>query len=322
MRAPEFWAGPGDGGWRARLLLPLAALWRRVTRRRLATGGPGFDPGIPVICIGNVTAGGTGKTPFAIEVARRLKAAGHRPHFLSRGHGGTARGVTRVAGQGAAAVGDEPLLLAAVAPAWVARDRVAGAQAIAAAGADVIVMDDGFQNPALKKTLSFLVLDGGAGLGNGRVIPAGPLREDWQDARARADAIVVIGEGRQPLPPPGKLPLFRAAIRPLSGERFAGRPVLAFAGIGRPGKFFDSLAACGAELVGCRAFADHHAFTAAEIDALRREAAALGAGLVTTAKDAARLSPAQRAGIEVLEIALDVGESAALDQLLGQAFRD
>lgn len=322
MRAPEFWAGPGDGGWRARLLLPLSALWRRVTRRRLARGGPGFDPGIPVICIGNVTAGGTGKTPFAIEVASRLKAAGHHPHFLSRGHGGTARDVTRVEGQGADVVGDEPLLLAAVAPAWVARDRVAGARAMVAAGADVIIMDDGFQNPALKKTLSFLVLDGGAGLGNGRVIPAGPLREDWLEARARADAIIVIGEGRHPLPPAGDLPLFRAAIRPLAGERFAGRRVLAFAGIGRPGKFFDSLAACGAELVGRRAFADHHAFTAAEIDALRREAAATGAALVTTAKDAARLSHAQRAGIEVLEIALDVGESAGLDQLLGQAFRD
>ncbi|PWR19690.1 tetraacyldisaccharide 4'-kinase [Zavarzinia compransoris] len=322
MRAPDFWAGPGDGGWRARLLSPLSALWRHVARRRLARGGAGFDPGIPVICIGNATAGGTGKTPFAIEVARRLIAAGHRPHFLSRGHGGTARGVVRVGGQGASAVGDEPLLLAAVAPAWVARDRIAGARAIAAAGADVIVMDDGFQNPALEKRLSFLVVDGGAGLGNGRVIPAGPLREDWPDARARADAVVVIGAATAPLPPAGALPLFRAAIRPLGGARFAGRRVLAFAGIGRPGKFFDTLAACGAVLAATRAFPDHHAFTAAEIAALRREAAALDALPVTTAKDGARLGPGERVWVEVLDIALDVAEADALDQLLALVFAD
>lgn len=321
MRAPDFWAGPGRGGWQAAALSPLSAIWRLATRRRLARGVP-FDPGIPVICIGNVTAGGTGKTPFALLVAQRLIALGRRPHFLSRGHGGSATGPLQVAGQGADVVGDEPLLLARVAPAWIARDRVAGAGAIRAAGGDVIVMDDGFQNPALKKTLSFLVLDGGAGLGNGRVIPAGPLREDWAEARARAQAVVIVGAETRAMPDMGGLPALRAAIRPVDAGRFAGRRVFAFAGIGRPGKFFDSLAGAGAEVVGTRAFADHHPYTPAEIEALREEARALDAALVTTAKDAARLQGEMARGIEVFEIALAVDSPTLLDQLLGAALRD
>lgn len=321
MRAPDFWAGPGRGGWQAAALSPLSALWRLATRRRLARGIP-FDPGIPVICIGNVTAGGTGKTPFALLVAQRLIALGRRPHFLSRGHGGSATGPLQVAGQGADVVGDEPLLLARVAPAWIARDRVAGARAIRAAGGDVIVMDDGFQNPALKKSLSFLVLDGGAGLGNGRVIPAGPLREDWAEARARAQAVVIVGAETWAMPDMGGLPVLRAAIQPADAGRFAGRRVFAFAGIGRPGKFFDSLAGAGAEVVGTRPFADHHPYTPAEIEAVRAEARALDAVPVTTAKDAARLSAEMARGIEVFEIGLAVDSPASLDQLLGVALRD
>lgn len=321
MRAPEFWAGPGRGGWQAAALSPLSLLWRLATRRRLARGVP-FDPGIPVICIGNVTAGGTGKTPFALLVAARLIALGRRPHFLSRGHGGSATGPLRVAGQGADVVGDEPLLLSRVAPAWVARDRVAGAGAIRAAGGDVIVMDDGFQNPALRKTLSFLVLDGGAGLGNGRVIPAGPLREDWADARARAQAVVIVGAETRAMPDAGGLPVLRADVRPADAARFASRRVFAFAGIGRPGKFFDSLAGAGAITVGTRTFADHHPYTPAEIEALREEARALDAAPVTTAKDAARLSGDMAEGIEVFEIGLAVDSPTLLDQLLGAALRD
>ncbi|MFA5120263.1 tetraacyldisaccharide 4'-kinase [Zavarzinia sp.] len=321
MKAPDFWAGPGDGGWPARLLTPVSALWTHATRRRLARG-PGFDPGIPVICVGNVTAGGTGKTPFAIEIARRLIAAGHRPAFLSRGHGGSAAGPLRVDGQGAEVVGDEPLLLARAAPAWIARDRAAGARAIAASDADVIVMDDGFQNPSLRKSLSFLVLDAGAGLGNGRVIPAGPLREPWADARARADAVVIAGEGAASLPDPGGLPVLHAAVRPLDGERFAGRRVFAFAGIGRPAKFYRSLTEVGAAVMATRDFADHHAYTPDEIRDVLAAAAAQHAVPVTTAKDFARLAPSLRPGIEVLEIALDVAESARLDELLAGVFRD
>lgn len=321
MRAPEFWAGPGDGGWPARLLSPLSLIWRGVTRRRIARG-PGFDPGVPVICIGNVTAGGAGKTPFAMLVARRLAAMGRQAQFLSRGHGARVTAPLRVAGQGADVVGDEPLLLSRVAPAWVSPDRAAGARAMVAAGADVIVMDDGFQNPSLEKRLSFLVIDGGAGLGNGRVIPAGPLREPWGDAIARAQAVVVVGEAKVPLPDMAGRPVISAAVVPLNGTDFRGRRVLGFAGIGRPAKFFDSLAATGADVVASRAFADHHPFTAAEITALKREAASLGAVPVTTAKDFARLDAGARAGIEVLEITLDIGAAgeAHLDQLLARAF--
>lgn len=321
MRAPEFWSDPAGGGWRAALLSPLSALWAGVTRRRLASGSP-YDPGIPVICIGNVTSGGTGKTPFALLVAERLTALGRHPHFLSRGHGGRETGPLRVAAHDAAAVGDEPLLLAAAGPAWIARDRAAGARAIVEAGGDVIVMDDGFQNPALKKTLSFLVLDGGAGLGNGRVIPAGPLRETWAAARARAQAIVVVGDVRRTLPDPGGLPVLRAAITPAAPGRFTGRRVLAFAGIGRPAKFFDSLRAEGAELVAARAFADHHPYASAELAALRAEAAALSADLVTTAKDFARLPAGERRGIEVFAITLRLDSPVVLDQLLAGACHD
>ena len=321
MRAPDFWAGPGDGGWPARLLSPLSLIWRGVTRRRLARG-PGFDPGVPVLCIGNVTAGGTGKTPFAMMVARRLQAAGHKPHFLSRGHGGRVSVPTRVAGQGAEIVGDEPMLLSAVAPAWVSPDRAAGARAIAAAGADVIVMDDGLQNPTLRKTLSILVLDGGAGLGNGRVIPAGPLREPWGDALARADAVVVVGAVSVSLPSPGDRPLLHARLRPANDAAFRGRRVFAFAGIGRPAKFFASLAECGAEIAGTREFPDHHPYTATEIEQVKAAAANRGAVPVTTAKDLARLSPALAEGVAVLEVTLEVAEDAVLDQLLARLFTE
>ncbi|MCF4164159.1 tetraacyldisaccharide 4'-kinase [Zavarzinia compransoris] len=323
MRAPEFWAGPGDGGWPARLLSPLSLIWCGLTRRRLARG-PGYDPGVPVICIGNVTAGGTGKTPFAMVVARRLAAMGRQPHFLSRGHGARITAPLRVAGQGAATVGDEPLLLSRVAPAWVCPDRAAGARAMVAAGADVIVMDDGFQNPSLAKRLSFLVIDGGAGLGNGRVIPAGPLREPWGDAIARAEAVVVVGTATAPLPDMAGRPVLSAAVVPLNGDDFRGRRVLAFAGIGRPAKFFETLAATGADVVAGRAFADHHPFAASEIADLKREAAALDAVPVTTAKDFARLDAGARAGIEVLEItlALDAEGEAHLDQLLASSFHE
>ena len=208
LKTPSWWYR--KTGAISAALSSLAALYGRVAASRLARG-EAYRSWLPVICIGNFTAGGGGKTPTAIAVASLLKAMGKNPAFLTRGYGGTAKGVVRVAGQAAEAVGDEPLLLAAVAPTFVSADRVAGAKAIEESDADVIVMDDGFQNPTLAKDLSLLVVDGGYGFGNGRVQPAGPLREGVAAGLARADAVVLIEPDERQLAPrlPAGMPLLR-----------------------------------------------------------------------------------------------------------------
>jgi len=313
MQAPGFWR---RGGMPAVLLAPAGALYALAGRlsRRLARPA---RAACPVICVGNLLAGGTGKTPAALALAERLGALGRRPVFLTRGYGGVARGPLLVdpARHGAREVGDEPLLLAAAAPTVVARDRAAGA-VLAAAQGDVIVMDDGFQNPRLAKDLSLLVFDGGVGLGNGRCIPAGPLREGLAAGLARADACLLIGEDATGLAPrlAGR-PLLRAGLEPLD-RALAGRRVLAFAGIGRPEKFFATLRALGAELAACRGFPDHHVYRPAELAALRAEAAAAGARLVTTEKDLARLPPAERRDVTALAVRLVFADRDALDRLL------
>jgi len=217
----------------------------------------------------------------------------------------------------AAAVGDEALLLAERAPCWVARDRAAGVRAAVAAGAGAILLDDGFQNPGIDKDLSLVVVDAEYGFGNRRVIPAGPLREPVAAGLARADAIVLIGVGAAPEGVRGAgCPIFRAALTPLRAEPFAGTPVVAFAGIGHPEKFFATLRRVGATLIAARSFPDHHPFTDREIDRLRQEAARAGAQLVTTAKDWIRLSPPLRTGIAVLEVAISWDDEAAVAQLV------
>ena len=261
--------------------------------------------------------GGAGKTPVALGIAGRLAAAGHRPHFLSRGYGGRLRGPVRVdpAVHGAGDVGDEPLLLARAAPAWIARNRAAGAFAAAEAGASIVVMDDGFQNPSLAKDAAILVADSAVGYGNGRVFPAGPLREPAEAAHARADALVVIGGPGRALP--NGLPRFEARLVPAPGsERLAGAAVFGFAGIGRPTKFAETLRELGARLVGFRAFPDHHAYRPEEAAALLEEAAALGARCVTTEKDAIRLPAAIRAAIETVAVTVEWRDPGELDRLL------
>jgi tetraacyldisaccharide 4'-kinase len=250
---------------------------------------------LPVICVGNFTAGGGGKTPTAIAVATLLKAMGRKPAFLTRGYGGTAKGVVRVEGQEADDVGDEPLLLAAAAPTFVSADRVAGAKAIEASDADVVVMDDGFQNPALAKDLSLIVVDAASGLGNGLVIPAGPLRAPLEIQMARANALLVIGEGKKAdglvsaFERAGK-PVLRAKTAPNCDARWLGvLPVIGFAGIARPSKFFSTLKANGAGLIASHAYPDHHRFTEKEAKALLKEADEKKAMLVTTEKDWARI---------------------------------
>ncbi len=307
MTPPEFWHHDGIV---ARLLSPAAAIFARQTAARMAR--PGWTAPVPVICCGNASVGGTGKTPLALDLGARLIARGRRPAFLSRGHGGAGHGIRRAGDVEDS--GDEPLLLAELAPTWLGRDRAASARAAVAAGADVLVMDDGLQNSTLAKTMSFLAVDAAAGFGNGRVLPAGPLREPAAAAAARCRAMVLVGDGAAPAV---GLPVLRAQLVPRDPERFRGRRMLAFAGIGRPGKMFATLAAIGAVTVATRAFPDHHRYRVSELAALA--AAAGGAAMVTTAKDAVRLPREWRARVEVLRVDLAWNDPAAIDSLLDEA---
>jgi tetraacyldisaccharide 4'-kinase len=311
--APSFWHEPP--GIAAGLLAPCAMAWDLAGRIRRAAARPYRAAG-PVVCVGNIIAGGAGKTPVVISLAGLLAGAGAAVHVIARGYGGRIRGPVLVDPRrhDAGAVGDEPLLLAAAAPCWVGRDRAAAARAAIAAGADLLLLDDGFQNPGLDKTLSLLVIDAAYGLGNGRIIPAGPLRESLASALCRADAVVLIGDG--PAAIDGRRPVMRATVEPVAGARLAGRRLFAFAGIARPERFFAMLQGLGVELVGARAFSDHHPFRVSEIERLRRDAELAGAGLITTAKDAARLPPSLRSRIEVLEIGIHWRDPAAPAALL------
>jgi tetraacyldisaccharide 4'-kinase len=317
LSAPDFWS---HAGLASNLLQPFAWSHAAAGAARRALARPWRAP-VPTLCVGNLVAGGAGKTPVALSLARWFAERGVTPHLLSRGYGGREAGPVAVdpARHDAAAVGDEPLLLAAAAPVWVARDRVAGAKAAVAAGAGILLLDDGFQNPSLAKDLSLLVIDGGYGVGNGRVLPAGPLREPIAWGLARADAIVLIGEDATGVLArlPGK-PVLHARLTPADGGDLAGRPVVAFAGIGRPAKFFATLEALGADLVARHGFPDHHAYANDELARLLGEAEAKGATVVTTAKDAVRLAPSWRARIRVLSVDLTWDEPRAMAALLAR----
>jgi tetraacyldisaccharide 4'-kinase len=318
MRAPSFWHTPP--GVAAGLLTPLGGAWDAATRLRRAVARP-VRAAVPVVCVGNLVAGGSGKTPVVLSLARTLAAGGTDVHVVMRGYGGRLAGPIRVDPQhhAAADVGDEALLVAARAPCWVARDRVAGVGAAAAAGDAAVLLDDGFQDPGIAKDLSLVVVDADYGFGNGRIIPAGPLREPIAAGLARADAIVLLGVGTAPdaVRDAGR-PVFRARLEPVDGARFAGQRVVAFAGIGRPPKFFTSLAALGAQLRATYPFADHHRFTAGELARLRTHAAREEAMLVTTAKDWIRLPQSWRAGVLVLEVEIDWDDPAAIAELVAR----
>jgi tetraacyldisaccharide 4'-kinase len=318
--APAFWGQPP--GFLADLLSPVGAACdvaghlRRVISRS-------YRAPVPVVCVGNLVVGGAGKTPVALALSAWLLEHDVPVHVVTRGFGGQLRGPVRVDPNrhDAAAVGDEALLLARRAPCWVARDRAAGVRAAVAAGAGAILLDDGFQNPAVAKTLGLLAVDVGYGFGNGRVIPAGPLRENLRRGLARADAVVLIAPEAEAINARAFLlgrsvPVLSAVLAPLRGERLAGSRLWAFAGIGRPEKFFATLRALGADLVGTRAFPDHHPFRVAELEGLRRDAERAGAHLITTAKDIVRVPSAQRAGIEVLEVEIRWADPAALAGLI------
>jgi tetraacyldisaccharide 4'-kinase len=321
MRDPAFWWR--RAGVASALLAPLGAAYGAVAGARL--GQRGRDAGIPVLCVGNPTLGGAGKTPAAIAVARILAAADRRPFLLSRGHGGKLAGPVQVdpARHGAGDVGDEPLLLARVAPTIVARDRVAGAQFARAAGGGFIVMDDGFQNPGLRKDRSILVVDGSRGIGNGRVFPAGPLRAPLATQLRRAQALLVVGGGEAGDRVAGEagtygLAVFRGRLEPDAAALAAlrARPVLAFAGIGDPEKFFTTLRHAGIEVGASVGFADHHRYRRHEASDLIERADRAGMTLVTTEKDLARMAGqndvAALAGVaRALPVTLQVAEAAA-----------
>ncbi|MBN9434593.1 MAG: tetraacyldisaccharide 4'-kinase [Bosea sp.] len=295
ITAPRFW-------WRARpglaahLLWPVAAVWGWKAASRMAAA-PEMRADVPVICVGNFVVGGAGKTPSALALAGIIRRLGLTPGFLTRGYGGTIRSAHRVDGarDTATLVGDEPLLLAEAASVVVAPHRPDGAPLLLAAGADCIIMDDGFQNPSLAKDFSLVVVDGGAGIGNGCVMPAGPLRAPLAIQMPRADAVLVIGEGAagdtvaRMAERAGK-PVLRGRLEAEGGPGSAEeRRVLAFSGIGRPEKFHASLREAGFEVAAIEAFPDHHPYGEADAERLIARAAAEGLTLVTTAKDAVRL---------------------------------
>ena len=326
MRDPAFWWYPES--LVARMLVPAAAIYGGIVERRMAQAGR--SAGVPVICIGNLTVGGAGKTPTALAVAGLLRDVGKNPFVLSRGYGGTLEGPVRVdaAHHRAADVGDEPLLLARSVPAIIARDRVGGAETARAAGADVIVMDDGFQNPSLTKDLSIVVVDGRRGIGNGCVFPAGPLRAPLKPQLRRAHAVLVIGpiEGASEIITAAQargLPVFHGNLEPDPAALavLQGRKVLAFAGIGDPEKFFVTLAASGVELAERKAFPDHHRYRKDEAAGLIARAETQGLTLVTTEKDAARMAgepdlAALAAAARTLPVTLKVAEDVAFRDLV------
>lgn len=319
MRAPDFWSRPA--GLSATLLSPLGALYAYGTARRISKATP-VKVAVPVISVGNLSAGGTGKTPVVMALIERLTARGLNPHVISRGYGGTQITAHRVVGSDSVSrVGDEPLLLSAFAPVWVSRDRAAGAAQSIAAGADCLILDDAHQNPGLHKDLSIIVIDAQTGFGNKHVIPAGPLREPIKTGLSRADHIIVLGSDEAThrfftettIP----LPVTKGRLEPLAmGMPWNGLRVLAFAGIGRPEKFYQSLNTAGANLLATRSFGDHAPYTPQILSRLEAEAKSLSAQLVTTEKDAVRLPIAMRKKVLTFPVRLHSDDWSALDKVL------
>lgn len=328
MKTPRWWYQRSPRRPLAAVLLkPLSWVWAGATARRIARANP-YKSKAFVICVGNLTVGGTGKTPIVQALAERLSREGKAVHILSRGHGGALAGPVRVDPRvhTAAEVGDEPLMLAGAFPVWVARDRAGGARAAEAAGAKIIVMDDGHQNPSLFKDLSLVVVDGETRdgewpFGDGAIFPAGPMREPLEAGLTRADAVIILMPPGLMEPDPalvaqlGQRPVLIAQLEP-AGPPPDG-PLLAFAGIGKPWKFERALKAAGGEVVEFSAFPDHATFDVAILAELAGRAKARGAGLVTTEKDWNRLPAAWREKVLYWPVRARFEDGRALDGVLG-----
>jgi tetraacyldisaccharide 4'-kinase len=323
MQAPKFWYR--SRSWQAFSLSPLGMVYARATARRQKNARP-TRMDIPVICIGNLNVGGTGKTPTTIAIAQMLISRGIAVHIVSRGYGGSIQAVTRVdlRVHTADETGDEPLLMAAFAPTWVANERVSGARAAQNVGADVILLDDGFQDPSLIKDLSIIVVDATRGFGNGRCLPAGPLREPVHVGLKRANAVISIGKPEaqsqfreRAADQLDRIAHITASLKPIEmGMPWAEGRYLAFAGIGDPEKFFGTLRGLGAALVRTVALDDHQKLARPMIQRLMKEAQSMNAQLVTTEKDAARLPADLRSGILSLPVRLEFDDAHVLETLL------
>lgn len=302
MKTPTYWKNKNIISL---LLWPFGCLYGLATATRLLLKTP-HKVDAKVICVGNLTAGGTGKTPVSISLANILQQNGQNPYFVSRGYGGKLKGLQVMPDiHNAADVGDEPLLLARQAPVIINPDRYAGALMAEQEGANYIIMDDGFQNPSLYKDISFVVIDGNIGLGNGFCIPAGPLREFKDLGLHRASAIMLIGEDTHDLAASfGKLPVFKGRIKPVSPSPLT-YDIVAFAGIGRPEKFYQSLSGCGFNIVETRDFPDHHFYTEDELNQLIALGKQHKAPVYTTAKDFVKIPPHLQSKFKVLEIAIE-----------------
>ena len=332
MRAPGFWYAQGEkersGGVWPRLLSPLGHVYALAGKMRARQTKP-YVASVPVICIGNLTAGGTGKTPLTLALVKELSALGERAFILTRGYGGKMSGPLMVnpGNHAAADVGDEALLLSRAAPTVVSRNRADGAQFAVRQGASLILMDDGYQNPGLKKDFSIVVVDGETGFGNGKVIPAGPLREPVAGGLARADAIVMMGhtiaaqDADRLALTRAKAPLFTGMLEPQPQEEIFRQRVLAFAGIGRPEKFFQTAESVGYRVVATKSFADHHAYSQKDIETLFAEAKEQAAQLLTTEKDLVRLPPETRQRIKALPVKVRINDMTGLMDLLRRAIQ-
>ena len=320
MKTPRFWYPRKNSiavSFLSAALSPFSCAFKAGTFLR-RTFAQTYRSPVPLVCIGNVVAGGAGKTPTALALAELLRGRGQRPVFVTRGYGGTGKLVcVNRAEHKAQDVGDEALLLAAIAPTWAGRNRVSAIHQAEKNGS-IILMDDGLQNPAIKPSAGILVIDGEIGIGNGRIIPAGPLRESFADALKRVSALIIIGANdRQNLATKaGNIPVFRAKIQPVLSAGFPRKgKFVAFAGIARPQKFYDTAQSLGLDIATTLDFPDHHPYTQSDIDTLRLCAEERGALLLTTEKDAVRLPPDFRRDVVILPVTLVFDDPDAGDKL-------